>query len=297
MTPDAYAAAFTADLQAWSHGSERSEQKRSGVIGASDFMCRERSRRTLARIPETNKPSKWAAFVGSALDKELKAARLASNPALLFDVEWTVTIAGYTFPVHPDEVDPSEPSVTDYKSKNGLAMVRGKFTDPADRLQRHLQYLAGVQAGVLPPEGIVRNIYVDRSGKDDTPHIEQEDFSTEVLEDAASFLADVLYAVNNDEPASQDKPRDWCRRFCAHYTGCRGAEIDTPLLHPDTSALVAAFYENHSLIAEAEQLESELKDALQGVDGTTPDGLVAVTTVVNAKNGPYTKFSVRQGAA
>ena len=119
----------------------------------------------------------------------------------------------------------------------------------------------------------------------------------EVLEQAASFLADVLYSVENDEPASQDKPRDWCRVWCSHYRGCRGAEIETPLLDRDTALLVDAFHSNHLLLAEAKQLEDELKAELVGVDGTTPDGLVAVTTIVNAKSGPYTKFSVRQGAA
>lgn len=296
MTPDEYGTAFSADLAAYSNRSPRSAQKDAGLIGASDFDCRERTRGVMLQLPDTDTPNKWAAFVGSALDTRLQEVRKTLNPRLLFDMEWPIILNGYAFTVHPDEVDPDEPSVTDYKTKNGLALVRSHLTDDPQRIQRHLQYEAGRQNGYLPDEGIVRNVYVDRSGKDPSVHIEQEPFSPEVVAQAASWLADVLYAVENNETASQDRPRDWCRQWCPAFTRCRGDEIEHPVLQGDTALLVEAYHTNHGIIAEAKQLEDEIKAELVGVTGVTPSGIVAVTTNVNAKAGPYTKFSTRRSA-
>lgn len=289
-----YAASFSADLAAYSSNSPRSKQKDEGLVGASDFDCKERMRRVMVQAPETDTPTKWAAFVGSALDARLQEVRAAANPRLLFQMEWPIILNGYAFTVHPDEVDPDEPSVTDYKTKNGLALVRSHLTDDPQRIQRHLQYEAGVQNGYLPPGGIVRNVYVDRSGKDSSVHVEQECHSPEVVAQAADFLADVLYSVENNETASQDRPRDWCRQWCPYFTGCRGDEIEHPVLQGDTALLVEAYHTNHGIIAEAKQLEDEIKAELQGVTGVTPSGIVAVTTVINAVKGPYVKFSTRK---
>lgn len=270
MDADAYVAKFKSDIRAYQESSERTLAKNEGQIGASDFVCRERMRRIITRSPETDSTEKWAALVGSALDDKLREVRASQNPNLIFKAEWPLTIDGRKLIIHPDEVDPDEPSVTDYKSKDGLAVARAGLMGDSNRIQRHLQYLAGYKAGLLPAEGIVRNLVVDRSGKDTDHHCEQERFDVTIVEDAASKLRDVHYAIENDEEASKDWPRSLCRSYCPYFTACRGGEIDQPLIDdPDTSALVDAYGQAKALRNEADQLMAELKPELDGVQGKT----------------------------
>lgn len=293
MNADEFAADWTHDLRAWQDNSPRSAQKDLGLIGASDFDCREKMRRVMLRLPETDYVHKWSAYVGTAIDKENKLARAAAKPHLILDAEWPVNLNGFVFNVHPDEADPTEPSVTDAKSKDGLALVRSKLEKDPNRIQRHLQYHAGVQNGVLPAEGITRNVYVDRSGDDPTVHVEQEPYNLDVVAQAESILEDVLYAIANDETASQDRPRNWCEQFCPFFSDCRGSEIRQEVIEDESViTLVEAYSANHALIKDAAQLEEELKRALRGVGGETPSGLVATWTQVNGKT-PYLKFTVK----
>lgn len=295
MDADEYAQSYTGSVKAYQAGSARTALKHAGRIGASDFDCRERLRRILLQMPETDETDMWAAYVGTCLDIGLKQARKADQPHLIIDAEWPINLNGFIFDVHPDEVDPTEPSVSDGKSKDGLALVRSKLEKDPARIQRHLQYEAGIQNGVLPAEGgIVRNVYVDRSGADPTVHVEQEPYSREVVVQAESILGDVLYAIENNERASQDRPRNWCENYCPFVSGCRGGEITTEEIDdPEIIGLVEAYHSNHEVIAEAKQLEDELKFALRGVGGHTPSGLRAWWTQVNAAK-PYLKFSVKR---
>jgi hypothetical protein len=270
MTPDEYLSGFRQDFTDHNANTDRTLQKEDGVIGASDFVCRERMRRIIVQAPETDRPDKWAAHVGTAVDHYLKTVRKQQRPHLIMDARWQLTIDGRTFPVHPDEVDPSEPSVTDYKTNDGLAVARAGLMGDSARIQRHLQYLAGYKAGVLPAEGIVRNIVVDRSGKDPAHHVEQEPFDVGVVEQAAQMVRDVHYAIDNGEEASKDWPRPMCKRMCPFYTGCRGGELDeSQPLDPDTAALVDAYGEAKALRNEAVQLMEELRVDLADVQGHT----------------------------
>lgn len=293
MSPDDYLATVHADIRNDQTNSARTQSKNEGQIGASDFVCRERMRRIIVQAPETDKPDKWAAWVGTAVDAEFKRVRQAQRPSLIHDAEWPLTIDGRTIVVHPDEVDPAEPSVTDLKSNNGLAVARAGLMGDANRIQRHLQYLAGYKAGVLPAEGIVRNLIVDRSGKDGSHHVEQEPFDVTVAEQAAEFVREVHYAIDNGEEASKDWPRTMCRTMCPYFTSCRQPEITDAdeKLDPDTAVLVDACGTAKVMVKEAEQLISELRDELDGVQGKT-DTHEIFWVSKNTKNGPSKSLHV-----
>lgn len=303
MTPDDYALSFSFDLQAYDLLSARSMQDDDGQIGASNFGCREQMRRILAKEPRTDSPDKTAAIIGTYIDAGVKQARKAANPALIIDAELPVTLYpheqpdGFTFLVHPDEIDPDEPSCTDVKSKNGLAAIRRGFADPQYRMQRHLQVLAAVQNGVLPDTAIARNVYLDRSGVDGTPHVEQEPFSPAVIVEATEFLNDALYANLHGEEAPKDKPRTWCRDYCPFNAACRGPEIEVELITDErVAAMVRAYGQADTQEKTAGQLRKELREAgLAGLSGRTADGWVITSTWVNAKN-PYYRVAVEAPA-
>lgn len=292
MTPDEYLATVHADIRNDQAGTARTASKNAGQIGASDFSCRERMRRIIVQAPETDTPDKWAAWMGTAVDAEFKRVRQAQRPSLIHDAEWELTIDGRTIKVHPDEADPAEPSVTDLKSKDGLAVARAGLMGDANRIQRHLQYLAGYKAGVLPAEGIVRNLVVDRSGKDGTHHVEQEPFDVAVVEQAAQFVRDVHYAIDNGEEASKDWPRTMCRTMCPYFTACRGAEIVVPEVVDDyDAALVDAYGQAKRMKDEAQKLMDELRPELDGVQGKT-DAHEIFWVSKNTKNGPSKSLHV-----
>jgi hypothetical protein len=293
MTPEEYRRTFVRDLRKFNDSTDRAASKAAGNIGASDFDCRERMRFIMERHPETDETQNWAAFVGSALDEGVMQARALGSPHLLFKMSLPVTLSTrqgpYTFYLTPDEIDLDEPSVTDWKSKNGLQAVRRKLVEDPNRRQRHLQALAVLQAGMAEEKDlIVRNIMVDRSGADPVPHVEQEAFSREVIAEAETFLSDVMYARENDERASQDRPRNFCERYCPFVTACRGDEINyVPIFDPYQVAMIEAFYEAKTLEDEAAQLRDELKPFLVGLTGVTESGYRIKTTNVNKRTGSY----------
>jgi len=296
MEPDEYAFQFQWDLAAFDLLSERSRYGDEGGIGASNFGCREEMRRILTRSERTDSPSKWAAIVGSYVDQGAKAARKGANPNLIIDVKLPVTLYpvvagrdGYKFFVSPDEIDPDEPSCTDLKTKDGLAAIRRALSDEQYRFQRHIQYLAAWQNGLVPEQGIVRNVFVDRSGKDDRPHVEQEPFSLQVIEEVTEWLNDVLYAVKHNEEAMKDKPRVFCKDYCAFYTACRGPEIETEkITDPQLAEMVDTAGEADLAMKANKQLKDELFGmGLKGLTGETSRFRITSTWVNAGKQTPH----------
>lgn len=295
MNAGEYGEDFLFDLNAADLLKPRSAQDDSGVLGASSFGCREQMRRVLTKSPKTDSPSKMPALIGSYVDAGLKEARHTANPNLLLDAELDFVMPnGIKIMVHPDEIDPDEPSVTDYKTKNGLAAIRRGFTEQRYRFQRHLQYAAAHQNTLVPLEGITRNIFIDRSGKDPDAHVEQEPFSPQVIAEADDFLSDVLYAIDNDETAEKDTPRYLCQIGCPWFTACRGAEIQLDrITDPKIAGLVAGYYEAKKNRDESAQLMAELRDAgLEGLNGVTASHRVTSTFINPVNKLPYTKMSV-----
>lgn len=269
IAADDYAHTFVWDLATADLLSPRSTQDDDGLIGASSFACREQLRRILTKAPKTDSPPKTSALIGSYIDLGVKAARKAANPRLEVDLELPVELPnGFRMNVHPDEVDPDEPAVTDLKTKNGLAAIRKGFVEPRNRIQRHIQFFAAWVNGLVPSEGTVRNVFMDRSGKDPDVHVEQEPFDMAVVKEATEFLDDALYAIEHGEEAQKDIPRYRCIHMCAWYSACRGPEIPAEFSDdPDLTARIAAFSDARKAEKAAKALQDSLRD--EGLEGLT----------------------------
>jgi hypothetical protein len=298
LAPDEYAQQFTFDLSVYDLLSPRSQHSDDGGVGASSFGCREEMRHILLKHERTDSPDKTAAIIGSYIDAGIKQSRKAANPGLIVDAEYVCTLPnGFSFPVHPDEVDPDEPSVTDYKTKNGLAAIRRGFADESYRIQRHIQGLAAIQAGVVDESVIVRNVFIDRSGADPHAHVEQEPFSWDVIGQATEFVNDVLYAIKHNETTVCDRPRSFCERYCAFYTMCRGHEIEddnTPITDPRLARMVAAYMEAETQEKQAKELREALRTDLSGLTGVTDNHRIVSTWVNAANRTPYWKVKVTE---
>ena len=287
IPPDEYAMTFQWDLEAFDGSRARSVQTDAGTIGVSDLhTCREKVRRTLLGHVPTDVPEKWAAIVGTYVDEGVKAARKAARPWLLHDVALTVTLPnGLIVPGNADEIDPTEPSVTDVKTKAELAAIRRMGADEQQRAQRHLYYLGAMQAGIVGPHGVVRNIFLDRSGSDPNPHVEQEPFDMNVVLVAQSWLEDAVYAAEHGEEGMKDWPRNMCERWCQFYTVCRGSEkIEEEYLTGDSARKVAEFFDARTTRIEAEKREAALRKELLGTTGRSDTHWVR-STVTNGKTG------------
>lgn len=186
-----------------------------------------------------------------------------------------------------------------HNTKDGLAAIRRGLADEQYRFQRHIQYLAAHQAGLVPADGVVRNVFLDRSGSDPHPHVEQEPFSPQVIAEATDWLDDVLYAVKHDERASQDRPRVWCKDYCPFYTDCRGAEIEIEdITDPRLTAMVdelgAAVTRNRA----DQQLIKELKKAgLAGLTGRTERTVIVSKWINSEKQTPHYRVEVEEIAS
>jgi hypothetical protein len=297
VTPEMYAVEFDTDLRMHIENTPRRAQKDRGEIGASDFDCTQRMAYILGQKPETDTTDYWAAYVGTAMDDRIKASRKAARPDLLFDLILPVRLqlddgTEFTFNLAPDEADPTEPAVTDYKTADGLAKARKDRVHDARRRQRHLQYLAMMQNFGWPDTGTVRNVIVDRAGKDSRHFVEQETFSWAVVKEAADMLSSALYAAKHNEPTSQDRPRAFCERYCPFFTRCRGAEVEYDILNdPATIDLVAAYRTAQDEREEANELMSELRDLLPKVTGIAGKAQMRWTTA-NLKTGPSERLEV-----
>jgi hypothetical protein len=291
IAPDDYAAGFRFDLEADDKLRPRSLQSDDGKIGISEIgWCREATRRAILRTPKTDSPPQWAAMVGTYIDEGVERAIGAAHP------EWTlkpkVVVAlplpdgsTVTIPGTGDIADPTEPSYTDVKTKDGLAVARRTWGDDERyRMQRHLVYAGLVAEHGYPTDGVVRNIVLDRSGQDPHPFVWQEPYDPSVVNQAGEWMGDVLYAVAHGEEASKDVAGHLCER-CPWFTACRGSDI---VKGPITNQRLADAVNEYGVAdleeKEAKRVKSELRDTVLNVNGWTDDFEIT-TTKVNSANG------------
>lgn len=301
VDPETFGLTFLFDLQAFDTQRPRSRQSDAGTIGVSDLhTCREKVRRTLLGMVQTDTTENWAALVGTYVDEGVKTARKAARPWLIHDAEITVTLPnGIVIPGHADEIDPQEPSVTDLKTKAELAGVRRVGADEKERAQRHLYYLGAMQNGLIDgDQGIVRNIYLDRSGRDSHPHVEQEPFSMDVVYTAQAWLEDAVYAAEHGEEALKEWPRTMCDRYCPFVTSCRGSEtIVEEFLTGHRAQILAEFVSARDQRKTAEDVEAALRAELLGVTGRSATHWVRSTTVNGKRPSTKVEAGPIEGAA
>lgn len=289
-----------AAIQRHSNYSERSMQSKDFKVGVSDLgFCSEYSRRMLAGIEPEFETDALAAFVGTAVGSAVEEAILPVWPTAICQSEVVVELVGdsgrtYNLPGHPDIVLP-EGKVYDVKTVNGLDIVRRTGPKLSQQFQRHCYAKAAYDAGLFNEdvhleEVIVGNIWVDRSGAQTKPHIQQETYSHEVVQDAGFWLDEVVWAYLHEQEAQKEPSREFCAVWCGHYNTCRAQDTDVEGLLTDEDVIAAVEMQNEAAELEkrAKRLKAQAKGALTGVAGST--GEYAIRWVwVNGGEVSYTR--------
>lgn len=293
LSPDEYASTYAWSLKASDAARPRTQQTLEGMVGVSDlFTCMEKIRLTITETPWSDVPDSTAAWVGSAIHEAAAKARKEIFPHLIIEQELRIKLpSGYTILGHGDEMDPEEPSATDLKTADGLEKVRKHGPDHQQRVQRATYYLGGIQNNILPPEGIARNVWLDRSGKDPLPFVSQEPYNADYVHAGDLWLNQVIDSVKDGSQAPKEWPFHKCRQFCQFFTLCRGRDTPETITHdPATVQAAQDVYEARRAEKTAKALIAQAKPVLDGFDGIAGPYRVHHSTV--HATPPYTKLDV-----
>jgi len=293
------------------HGrSPRAALAREGFLGPSDIgFCRQKAALVIKQTPPSDDTSKWAAFVGTAVGKEIEYALVAAFPDWIVGSVSNLNVtaelpSGATISGHPDIVAPDINAVLDIKTVDGFATVRRDGTSQAHRYQRHLYALGCLQQGILTDDKplYVGNLYFDRSGKEPEPLVLVEEIDWTLTNEIDSWVQDVIYAVKNGETASRDIPPTICERICEFFTVCRGAlpnyEGGMTIEDPALLEAIRMHVEASAMEKEARGLKDAAKDLLAGVNGQSEDYQVRWVTVGSTyieatTRAGYTRLDIR----
>lgn len=265
MSPDAFGAKLVVALATYQAMDPRSLQKELGI--SSIGHCRSEALFRLMGTDPTDMPSMRKALNGTALHEKYDQAMEWYDPTVITRRRLVVTLpSGMQVPGTPDWIFPAEPAVVDLKSVDDAAalhLLRRTGSSEQQQFQRHLYYLAAHQAGLVPAEGLVRNIWVDRAGQSEDPYVEQEPFSMDVVHAADSWLQDLVYAQEHGEEVPRDKHYDFCVRFCPFVTRCRTeAHGDAVVTDAEMVQAAAALYEGRDQSHSGDMLEKAAKQVL-----------------------------------
>lgn len=278
---------FLADLRADDLARPRSTQATLGV--SSVGHCRRQASYVLAGVPPTDASDSTAALLGTMIHEGALAARKRANPDLLIEAELKIDLPnGLSLLGHADEIDPDEPSVTDLKTTGNIGYVRKHGASLQQRYQRHLYALGAIQAGLVETEGLlVRNLWLDRTGADPVPHVEQEPFSLEVVAEAAAWLGEARDAALSGSEAPCDKDYSFCRSYCQWFTRARGTEepdAGREIADPELCTAAALHREASDEIKEWTAVKEGAAAALGEAEGRTRNGFKVRR--VFTKSGP-----------
>lgn len=307
LSPDEYGASYMASLDTYDAMRPRSRQQ---AIGVSDIgSCTAKALYLLQEVAPTDAPEGHQAMMGTAVHTMAAAARSLCNPALLVEHPLVITLpSGLVIPGNADEIDPDEPSVTDLKtvaSEGDLFRLRRTGSTEQEQFQRQLYYYGAMQAGLVPPAGTVRDVWVDRAGQADWAYVEQEPFSMATVHAADRWIGDVLYAKEHGEDVPRQKHYDWCRQFCQFFTHCRSGQAHADLVITDPEFIEAA-----ELVYLGREEEKAAAGTVASARRTLellldPDEMRAYEaggyrirwTWINRSDGRYPKLSVERRSA
>lgn len=296
--PDTYAATFGLALQAEDAGRDRSQQTDGGILGGSDALsCHAKAVYTLRGVTPSNVPKKGKAQRGTYLHAGTLGAMEALYPWMLVEQELTVTLpSGLQVPLHPDVIDPSEPSVTDFKFVNDLALTRRLGPSDNQMAQRNLQYLAAHQAGLVPAEGMTRNLFVNADDLDER-WVHQTPFDMEWVERADDFYRSAARTAIAGEEGRKDWPYNMCRDFCPFVDLCKPplTDSDNQISNAQLRQTALTAFEAREARKNAERIEKEAVEHLKGVTGRAGNVRV-VSTWINKGNG-YWKVDLSEVAS
>lgn len=295
--------------------SERSIYAQENKIGVSDIgTCREYVRRTIIGEPWSDKQENFAAaFTGTAVGAlaEIAAAKHIPGAQTQFPVIVELTVRGFSLslPGHVDvfisradiETDCDETcaphlqqfcssaceeaahdEVWDFKTKDGLGVVKRTGPDLQQLFQVTLYARALIDMGAVRQEGLLLSlVFIDRSGAEPQPYTFTWAYDETVLQQAIDWIDDVIYAVENNEEASKDMPRNWCEACCPRVTACRGGDTDVSGLidDPIVRKAVEVLLEAKELKKAATKDEASAKSVLEGLNGSTGEHIIRWTTV------------------
>lgn len=298
----------------WSRSTDRAMQDQEFRIGVSNLgFCSEKVRRQLDRQDE-QPTTMWKAFIGTWLGEGLEQAVKVKFPEAIIQAEVVVTLNGhlgdqsvtYQIPGHPDIILPAEGILLDAKTVNGYETVKRSGMDETQKkYQRHGYAYAAFEAGMFGDLSIedirVGNVWMDRSGQEDEFYVVTEPFDFAVIEEMTDWLDDVVYHWKNKQEAQKQPPRNVCEKYCGFYAVCREPDTDVEGLITDDSLLdaVALHQEGGALMKRGKQMQTEAKETLDGVRGSTGTFSVRWTNVPGSEIQPgfrrgYEKLEIRK---
>jgi hypothetical protein len=275
--------------------SQRSMQSQNHVLGVSDIGgCREYVRRMILDEPFSDHSNEYAlaSFVGHAVgnyaetvlgDVWRKQGRVDTQVEVQIALPNGVVLRG-----HPDLV--GEAIVVDFKTVDGLAVVKqGGRTQ--HRWQVILYAAALIQMERLPENALCALVYIDRSGVEVVPHVEVWRYDPHLLDPINEWVNDVLYAIQYNEEASRDRPREWCYSACPYARSCRGMDTDVSGLIESEEAVLAvkSYLDAARRAKEADRDKKTAAAALAGVNGATDEHMVRWVHVNETNIEAFTK--------
>lgn len=300
-SPEDYSAGIGLALQVEEASRPRTLQSQAGIFGASDAgQCERRAVWTVTQQPWTDLPKAGRAQSGIYLHEGLLNAVQALYPERLIESELTCTLpSGVRLTLHPDILDPTEPSATDLKTTESAA-ARGKSGPSAPQwMQVNLQYYAALQNGLFTTdEGRVRVLFVNSADLDDR-YVWQQPFDMEWVHRADDWFQSVVYAVEQGEDGEAQWPENRCRSYCPFYSRCRPTPLDVtmPIPEGDLADMVRLGFQARANRKEWEKVEDHVMREIKGLSGTTVDGIQVKTTTVNRQTGSYQKVEMIEVAS
>ena len=294
-------------LQDYSNNSDRGMQAQEFRVGVSDLgYCSERTRRMLKQErPEDT--DMLLAFLGTAIGDHVEHAVCKMFPQAMSQFEVTVPLNGargetYNVMGHPDLL--MDNLLLDVKTSYGLALARRLGADQQKRFQRHCYakgaWLAGLFGDIALEDVKVGNVWLDRSGVEREVHVELEPYDEAVVEEAARWLDDVIYAYLQGEEARKEPPREVCAATCGFFSTCRALDTDVEglLTDPVVTEAVKMYREGLDLEKQGKALKKESKVALTDISGSTGKYTVRwihvnETEVPATKRAAYSRLDIR----
>jgi len=302
MTPDPQLLAQELRAAVHRYETDRDRQSIEGRLGISDIgFCRMYATYVVRQEEPSEDPSKYAAFVGTAIGSYLETVIEHMYPTAERDMTVEVELpSGAKVEGHPDIVLPA--GVIDIKTVDGLTSVRRKGASLQQRFQRQLYAAALDQAG--RDIEWVGNAWWDRSARDEMPHVEVEPYDPLWMTYADEWLSEVLYAVKTGTEAPKDQPIEFCQGYCPFFSKCRGDDVLKDreggglIVNPDHLDAIDVYTEAQRDIRAAEKTKEDARRALAGVSGIG-SGFVVKWIEVSESDVPgytrsgYTRLDIR----
>lgn len=297
-------------IQNASNGTARTAQQLDYRLGVSNLgHCRNFARLMTLQTPFSDVRDKTAAFFGTVSSEPIEAQVLVDNPDYMIQSTLVVQLpSGAKIPGHSDIIIPSwaatptrPQGIVDLKSKAELETIKKMGRSQQQQFQLDGYAAAAVDAGYLDPALPIylTNTFYDRSGKDQVPYSITTLYDPLSIQTIDDWVADVMYAVLNNEEASKDMPREWCNSYCEYATVCRGNDTDVQGLIEDPEVIAAVQVYTDATKAEgvAKEAKAAVKSVLEGVNGSTGTHVVRQVEIgeseVSYTRAAYTKLDIR----